>query len=171
MRLCRQIDSTKRLIYFKMCVYTKSLVAVPSFLFTIRTVTVVIIALLVLLRLTSFLLALCISLKHVLHKSHALIAPKFLVGLLGLSSLTCCCLEELTIAVIVTAIQGVVGLVGTAMGLAMLAKLLTVTLLRDLASQALRRLALWITLGFRPGYTSFTFCLELLVVLLNHNAL
>ncbi len=34
-------------------------------------------------------------------------------------------------AVIVTAVQGVVGLVGTAVGLAMLAKLLTATLLKD----------------------------------------
>ncbi len=63
------------------------------------------------------------------------------------------------------------GLVGTAVGLAMLAKLLTATLLRDSTSQAPRRLALWVTLGLRSGCTSFTFCLELLVVLLNHELL
>jgi hypothetical protein len=53
--------------------------------------------LLALLRPTSFL-SLYIGLKHGLHKGHALVAPKLLVGLLGLSSLTCCCLEGLTIA-------------------------------------------------------------------------
>jgi hypothetical protein len=94
----------------------------------------VIIALLALLRLTSFLIGFCISLKHVLHKSHALIAPKLLVWLHGLRGLTCCCLKELTFAVIATAVQGVVGLVGTFMGLATLAKLLTATLLRDSTS-------------------------------------
>jgi hypothetical protein len=106
-----------------MLVYTKSCVAIPSFLFTVRTVTGVIITLLVLLRLTSFLLAFRISLEHVLHKSHALISPNFLVGLLGLRGLTCCCLKGLTIAVIAMAVQGVVGLVETTMGFAMLAKL------------------------------------------------
>ncbi len=70
------------------------------------------------------------------------------------------------------AVQGVVGLVGTTVGIATLAKpLTTVTLLKDLTSRAPRRLALWITLGFRPGYSSLTFHLELLVVLLNHYAL
>ncbi len=34
-RLSRRIDSTKRLIYFKILVYTKYRVAVPSFLFTV----------------------------------------------------------------------------------------------------------------------------------------
>jgi hypothetical protein len=64
------------------------------------------------------------------------------------------------------------GLVGTAVGFAMLEKLLTATLLRDSTSRAPRCLALWVTLiGFRPGYISLTFCLELLVVLLNHDAL
>ncbi len=76
-----------------MLVYTKSRVTVPSFLFTVGTVTVVIIVLLVLLRLTGFLIGLYIDLKHGLHKGHALIAPPFLVGLLGLNRLTCCCLE------------------------------------------------------------------------------
>ncbi len=105
-----------------------------------------------------------------LHKSHNLITPKLLVELLGLRGLTCCCLKGLTIAVIAMAVQGVVGLVGTALGLATLAKLLTVTLLRDSTSWAPRRLALRITLGFRPGCSSLTFCLELLVVLLNHDS-
>ncbi len=82
-----------------------------------------------------------------------------------------CCLEGLTIAVIATAVQGVVGLVGTALGLAMLAKLLIATLLRYSTSRAPRRLALWVILGFGLGCTSLTFCLELLVVLLNHDLL
>jgi hypothetical protein len=149
-----------------MLVYTKSRVAIPSFLFTVGTVTGVIVVLLELLRLTGFLLAFHISLERGLDEGHALIAPRLLVGLLGLRGLTCCCLEGLTIAVIATAVQGVVGLVGTAVGLATLAKLLTASLLRDLASRAPRRHALWITLGFRLGCTSLTFCLELLVVLL-----
>jgi hypothetical protein len=85
--------------------------------------------LLALLRLTGFLLAFCISLKHGLNEGHALIAPRLLVWLLGLRGLTCCCLEGLTIAVIAMTVQGVVGLVGTAMDLATLAKLLTATLL------------------------------------------
>jgi hypothetical protein len=154
-----------------MLVYTKSCVALPSFLFTLSSVTRVMIVPLVLLRLTGFLLAFYISLKHGLRKSHALITPKLLVGLLGLRGLTCCYLEGLTIAVIATAVQGVVGLVGTAVCFAMLAKLLGATLLRDLTSRAPRSLALSITLGFRPGCTSLTLHLEFLVVLLNHNAL
>jgi hypothetical protein len=111
------MDSTKRLIYFKTLVYTNSRGAVSSFLFTVGTVTGVIIALLLLLRLTGFLLALCISLEHVLHKSHALIASKLLVGLLGLRGLTCCYLKGRTIAAIAMAVQGIVSLVGTAVGL------------------------------------------------------
>jgi hypothetical protein len=87
-----------------------------------------------LLRLTGSFLAFCINLEHGLHEGHALITPRFLVGLLGLSGLTCCCLQRLTIAVIAMAVQGVVGLVGTAMGIATLAELLTATLLRDLTS-------------------------------------
>jgi hypothetical protein len=101
-----------------MLVFTKSCVAIPSFLSTVGTVTGVIIAILALLRLTGFLIGFCTSLKHGLHKGHALIAPKLLVGLLGLRGLTCCHLEGLTIAVIATAVQGVVGLVGTAVGIA-----------------------------------------------------
>jgi hypothetical protein len=91
-----------------MLVYTKTRVTVPSFLFTVRTVTGVIIAFLTLLRLTGFFLAFCISLKHGLHEGHALFAPRLLEGLLGLRGLTCCCLEGLTIAVIAMAVQGVV---------------------------------------------------------------
>jgi hypothetical protein len=154
-----------------MLVYTKICVAVPSFLFTVGTVTGVIVTLLTLLRLTGFLLAFCISLKHDLHKGHVLIAPRLLVGLLGLRGLTCCCLEELKIAVIAMAVQGVVGLVETAVGLATLAKLLTATLLRDSTSQSPRRLVLWVTLGFGPSCTSLTLCLEFLVMLLNQDTL
>jgi hypothetical protein len=128
-----------------MLVYTKSRDAVPSFLFTVQTVTGVIVVLLTLFRLTGFLLAFCICLEFGLHEGHALIAPRLLEGLLGLRELTCCCLEGLTIAAISTAVQGVVGLVGTAAGLATLAKLFTVTLLRDLTSRAPRCLALWVT--------------------------
>jgi hypothetical protein len=60
-----------------MLVYTKSRVAVPSFLFTVRTVTGVIISILAFLRLTGFL-GLYIGLEHGLHKGCALIAPNFL---------------------------------------------------------------------------------------------
>jgi hypothetical protein len=149
------------LIYFKTLVYTKFCVAGPSFLFTVETVTVAMITPLALLRLTGFLLAFHISHKHVLHNSRAHIAPKLLAGLLGLRGLTCCCLEGLTIAVIVMAVQGVVCLIGTAMGFATLAKHLSATLLRDLTSLAPRCLALRVTLGFGLGCTSLIFCLEL----------
>ncbi len=154
-----------------MLVYTKSHVAVPSFLFTVRTVTAVIIKLLALCRLTGFLVGLYIGLEHGLQGGHALIAPKLLVGLLGLSGLTCCCLEGLTIAVIVTAVQGVVDLVGTAVGFAMLATLLSATLLRDSTSWAPRHHLLGITLGFGLGCSSLTLRLELLLLLLNHDLL
>jgi hypothetical protein len=100
------------------------------------------------LRFTGFLLAFYISLEHGLYEGHALITPRLLVGLLGLRGLTCCCLEGLTIAVIATAVQGAVGLEGTAMDLAMVANLLPATLLRDSTSQAPRRLALRVTFGF-----------------------
>jgi hypothetical protein len=65
-----------------------------------------------LLRLTDFLLAFHTSLEHGLHEGHAHIAPRLLVGLLGLRGLTCCCYKGLTIAVLATAVQGVVGLEG-----------------------------------------------------------
>ncbi len=73
-----------------MLVSTNFRVAVPSFLFTIGTVTGVKVTFLTFLRLTSFLLAFHISLEHGLHEDHALIAPRLLVGLLGLRGLICC---------------------------------------------------------------------------------
>ncbi len=121
------------------------------------------------LRLTGFLLTFHISLKHGLHEGHAFIALRLLVGLLGLRGLTCCCLERLTIAVIVTAVKGVVGREGTAMGLAMLAKLLTATLLRDSTSRPLRCLVLWFTFGFGWGCTTLSFRLEVRTLLLYHD--
>ncbi len=124
-----------------------------------------------LLRLTGFLLAFHISLEHELHEDHALFTPRLLVGLLGLRGLTCCCLKGLTIAVIAMAVQGVVGLEGTAVGFATLVELLTATLLRDSTSRAPRRLALWVTLGFGWGCTALSFCLEFLALLLNHDSL
>jgi hypothetical protein len=171
MGLSRRIYSAQRLIYFKTLVYIESRVAVPSFLFTVGTVTGVIVALLTLLRLTGFFLAFCISPEHGLHEGHALITPKLLVGLLGLRGLTCCCLEGLTIAVIATAVQGIVGLEGAAMGLALLAKLLAVNLLRDSSSWAPRRFALWVSPGFGWGCTTLPFCLKFLAVFLNHELL
>jgi hypothetical protein len=108
-----------------MLVYIQLRVTVPSFLFTIGTVTGVVVTFLRLLRLTGFLLAFYISLECGLHEDYALIAPRLLVELLGLRGVTCCCLEELTIAVIATAVQGVVRCEGSAMGLTPLAKLLT----------------------------------------------
>jgi hypothetical protein len=107
-----------------MLVYTKSRIAVPSSLFTVGTVTGVIVTFLTFLRLTGFLLDFYISVEHGLHKGHALITPRLLVGPLGLRGLTCCCLEGLTVAVIATAVQGVVGLEGTAVGFAMVTELL-----------------------------------------------
>jgi hypothetical protein len=74
------------------------------------------------IRLTSFL-GLYIGLEHGLHKGQTLIAPKILVGVLGLRGLTCCFQEGLTIAVIAMAVQGFVGLVGASVSFAMLAKL------------------------------------------------
>jgi hypothetical protein len=122
------------------------------------------------LRLISFLLDFYISLEHGLHEGHTLIAPRLLVGLLGLRGLTCCCLEGLTIAVIATAVQGVVRCEGSAMGLALLAKLLTATLLRDSTSWAPRCLA-WVTFGLGWGCTALSFCLEVCTFLLNHDSL
>jgi hypothetical protein len=100
---------------------------------------------LTLLRLTGFLLAFCINLEHGLHEGHALNAARLVVRLLGLRGLTCCHLKGLTIAVIATAVQCVVGLEGIAVGFALLAELITATLLRDSTSRAPRRLALWVT--------------------------
>jgi hypothetical protein len=137
----------------------------------VGTVTGVIVTFLTFLRLTGFLLAFHIRLQHGLHEGHALIAPRLLVGLLGLRGLTCCCLKGLTIAVIGMTVQGVVGREGTAMGLATLAKLLTATLLRVSNSRAPRRLAHWVTLGFQWGCTTLFFCLEVCTFLLNHHSL
>jgi hypothetical protein len=154
-----------------MPVYTESRVDVPSFLFAVRTVTEVVVTFFTFLRLTGFLLAFHISLKHGLHEGHALIAPRLLlVGLLGLRGLTCCCREGPTIAVIATAVQGVMGLEGTAVGLATLAKLLPVTLLRDSTSWAPRCLALQVTLGFGWGCIALPFCFEF-CPFLNHDSL
>jgi hypothetical protein len=154
-----------------MLVYTKSRVDVPSFLFTIGTVTGVVVMFLTFLRLTGFFLAFHISLKHGLHEGHALIAPRLLVGLLGLRGLTCCCLEGLTIAVIAMAVQGVVRPEGSVMGLALLAKLLTATLLWDSTSRAPRHLALWVTFGLGWGCSALSFHLEVCTFLLNHDSL
>jgi hypothetical protein len=123
------------------------------------------------LRLTGFLLAFHISLEYGLHEGHALITPRLLVGLLGLRGLTCCCLEGLTIAVIATALQGVVGYEGNTMGLAALAKLLTATLVRDSTSRAPRCLVLWVTFGFGWGCSALSFCLKVHTFLLNHDLL
>jgi hypothetical protein len=86
------------------------------------------------LRLTGFFLAFHISLEHGLHEGHILVAPKLLVGLLGLSGFSCHSLEGLAVAVIATTVQGVMRRERTAMGLALLAKLLTATLLGDSTS-------------------------------------
>jgi hypothetical protein len=123
------------------------------------------------LRLNGFLLAFYISFKHGLHEGHALITHKLLVGLLGLKRLTSYCLEGLTIAVIATAVRGVVHREGSAMGLAPLATLLTATLLRDSTSRAPRCLALWVTFGLGRGCTALSFCLEICTFLLNHDLL
>ncbi len=81
-------------------VYISSHVSVPSFLFTIGTVTGVIVTFLTFLRLTSFLVAFCFlrfldwlsssfshKLEQGLHEGYALITPRLLVGLLGLRGL------------------------------------------------------------------------------------
>jgi hypothetical protein len=152
-------------------VYTKSHVAAPSFLFTVGTVTGVIIVLPALLRLTGFMIGFYIGLKHGLHKSHALITPILLVGFLGLSGLTCCSLEWLTISVIAMAVQGFVGGVRTAVGFSTVANLLTATLLGDSTSRPPRRLPFGITLSFGPGCScsSLTLCLQPLLLISNHD--
>ncbi len=62
------------------------------------------------------------------------------------------------------------GLEGTAVGFAMLAKLLIATHFRDPTSGP-QRLALQVTLGFGLGCTALSFCLELRALLLNHDSL
>jgi hypothetical protein len=130
MGFSRHIGCAKWLIYFKMLDYTKIRVVPPSSLSAVRTATRIIVVLLVLLGLTSFL-SLYIRLKHGLNEGHTLITPKLLVWLIGLRGLTCCFCKIITILVIATAVQDVVCLVGAAMGFATLAKLLTMSLLRD----------------------------------------
>jgi hypothetical protein len=68
------------------------------------------------------------------------------------------------------AAQGVMGLEGTAVGLARLAKLLAATLLKDSTSWAPRCLALWVILGFGWGCIALPFCLEF-CAFLNHYSL
>jgi hypothetical protein len=99
------------------------------------------------------------------------IGPRLLVGLPGLRGLTCCCFKGLTIVVIATAVQGVVHCKGSAMGLALLAKLLTATLLSDSTSRAPRCLVLWVTFGLGWGCTALSFCLKVCTFLLNHDLL
>ncbi len=90
-------------------------------------------------------------------------APKLLVGLLGLRGrgLTCCCPNELTIPVIAAAVQGVVCLVGATASFAMLAKLLTASLLRDSITRTPQCFPLGITLGIRTGCATLPFALRL----------
>jgi hypothetical protein len=123
------------------------------------------------LRLTGFLLAFCISLKQGLEKGHILVAPRLLVGLLGLRGHTCCSLKELAVAVIATTAQGVMCCERTAMGLELLAKLLTATLLRDSTSRSPGRFALRVTLDFSWGCTALCLCLEVCTLLFFHDLL
>jgi hypothetical protein len=122
------------------------------------------------LRLTSFLLVFCISPEHGLHEGHILVTPRLLVGLLGLRGLTCCSLKGLAIAVIATAVQGIMRRERTAMGLALLAKLFAATLLRDSTSQPPGRFVLRVALGFGWGCTALPFCLEVPTLLFNHDS-
>jgi hypothetical protein len=121
-------------------------------------------------RLTSFFLAFHISLEHGLHEGHILVAPNLLVGLLGLSGLTCRSLEGLAIAVIATTVQDVMHHEMTAMGLASLAKLLTATLLRDSTSGSPGRFALKVTFGFGWGCTALCLGFEVRTSLLFHHS-
>jgi hypothetical protein len=115
------------------------------------------------------ILSLHIGLEHGLHKGHK--GHTLIVGLLGLRELTCCYHKGLTVALIATAVYGVVGLVGAAVGFATLANFLTVSLLLDLITQAPRCFPFGITLGIRMGCSSLTLCLELFILLLNHDPL
>ncbi len=69
------------------------------------------------------------------------------------------------------AVKGVVHCEGTAMGLALLAKLLSATLFRDSTSRAPGRLALWVSLRLGWGCTALSFCLEVCTLLLYHDLL
>ena len=93
------------------------------------------------------------------------------VGFGSIGGLTCGCTKGVTILVIATTVPSIMHLVGATMGFAMLEKLLTVCLLRDLITQALRYFPLGITLGIRTGCVSLTLCLELLIEFFNHDLL
>jgi hypothetical protein len=122
-----------------MLVYLKSRVTGPNFLFTVGITRRVIIALLALFAgLLLFLKPFLKGLKHDCHIRHLLIAPILLVGLLCIGGLTCGCAKGLTILVILATLIGIVHLVGAAMSLAVLAKLLTANLLRDSIRRASR---------------------------------
>jgi hypothetical protein len=123
------------------------------------------------LRLTGFFLALCISLEHGLHEGHILVAPKFLLGLLGLSELTCYSLKGLAVAVIATTVQGIVRRERTAMGLASLAKLFTATFLWDSTSRPSGHFALGVALRLGRGCTTLGLCLEVRTLLFFHHLL
>ncbi len=111
-----------------------------------------------------------VTLSEVIN-SHILVAPRILVGLLGLRGLTCCSLKGLAIAVIATAVQDVMRRGRTAMGLALLAKLLTATPLRDSTSRPPGRFALRVTLGFGRGCTALCLCLEVHTLIFFHDSL
>jgi hypothetical protein len=115
-------------------------------------------------------LAFNISLEHGLHEGHILVAPKLLVELLGLSRLTCRSLKGLTVAVIATTVQDVMHRERTAMGLALLAKLLTATLLRDSTSGSPGHFALRVTLGFGWGCTTLCLGFEVRILLFFHHS-
>jgi hypothetical protein len=169
MRVCKHIEAANWLIYFKMLVYNKSYVIAPSFLFTVGTATRVILMLLALHGLTSFL-GFCISLKHGMHEG-LLLPPILFVRPLNIRWFSCSSSMGLTILDIATTVHCVVHLVGTAVSLAMLAKLLITCHLRDLITQAPRRIPLEITLGFGMGCGGPTLCLELLIEFFNHDLL
>ncbi len=84
-----------------------------------------------LFRLTSPFLALLDGLEHRHHVGYALVTPKLLVGLLSIGGLSRTCAEGLTFLIIATTVACVMCLVGAAVSLAMLAKLLGMRLLRD----------------------------------------
>jgi hypothetical protein len=114
-----------------MLFYDDSHVVAPSFPFTVGTTTTVILMLLAYLGLTS-IHGFCISLKPGLHEGHLLLAPILLVGLLSIRWSSHGSAMGLTILVIAMTVTHVVHLIGTAVSLATLAKLLTLCLLRDL---------------------------------------
>jgi len=62
------------------------------------------------------------GLEHGCHKSHLLVAPKFLVGLLCVGGLTCGCTKGLAILVVLATVVGIARLMRAAVSLATLAK-------------------------------------------------